>query len=384
LQAVGITTTKEKAELRANLCDRVVVASVQTLSRAERLQRFPANHFSTIIVDEAHRTLADSYLRILERFNQAKVLGVTATPDRGDKRSLAKFYEDIAFEISLTDMIRAGWLCPIRVRTVPLEIDISEVGMRAGDYSDEEIATALEPMLHELADAVMEHSGNRKSLIFLFLVRTSYQFADILREHGLAAEAICGESSDRKEILAKFHSGKTQILCNAMLLTEGYDEPSIDCLICLRPTIIRSLFAQMVGRGTRIHPGKNNLLLLDFLWLSRQHDLVKPAALIAKDEDEQAQIEAQLSKADATCSRLNQRPRLNAKPSSSGGSNGNGNVTAVKSICLIWPINGKHRILSIIPLYLPGRGKAFPKSRHRSSSETALISRSSRTVDMHR
>ena len=195
-------------------------------------------------------------------------------------------------------MIRAGWLCPVKVKTVPLQIDISAVGMRAGDYSDEELATALEPVLHELAQAVTQHARNRKTLIFLPLVRTSNRFADILRAHGLAAESICGESVDRKEILARFASGETRFLCNALVLTEGYDEPSIDCVICLRPTTIRAFYAQMVGRGTRIHPGKDNLLLLDFLWLSRAHNLVKPAALIAKDERHQAEIEAQLAGAD--------------------------------------------------------------------------------------
>jgi superfamily II DNA/RNA helicase len=186
----------------------------------------------------------------------------------------------------------------ISLRDYQEQADISRVGMRAGDYSDEEIAIALEPVLHELAQAVQEHVAHRKTLIFLPLVRTSYQFADILQQHGLAAEAICGESSDRKEILKRFASGETRVLCNAMLLTEGYDEPSIDCVICLRPTTIRSLYAQMVGRGTRIHTDKENLLLLDFLWLSREHNLVKPASLIAKDEAHQVEIETQLAGAD--------------------------------------------------------------------------------------
>jgi superfamily II DNA or RNA helicase len=297
-KACELLTSKEKASDYADPDAGVVVGSVQTLARNSRLQRFATDHFRTVIVDEAHHTLADSYLRILNHFRSAKVLGVTATPDRGDKRDLARFYEDIAFEISLCDMIRDGWLCPIRVKTLPLEIDISEVGMRAGDYSDEEIAIALEPVLHELAQAVQEHTADRKTLIFLPLVRTSYQFADILHQYGLAAEAICGESTDRKEILGRFATDQTGVLCNAMLLVEGYDCPSIDCIICLRPTTIRSLYAQMVGRGTRIHPGKENLLLLDFLWLSREHNLVKPASLIAKDEEQQAEIEAQLSGAD--------------------------------------------------------------------------------------
>src|SRR6516164_3212087 len=297
-RAVGLVVDKEKAEQRAELESNIVLGSVQTLSRRTRLDRFPRSHFSTVIVDEAHRTLADSYLRILEHFGGAKVLGVTATPDRDDKRDLARFYEDIAFEISLTEMIKAGWLCPIKIRTVPLQIDITEVGIRGGDYSEEELAVALEPALQELVEAIKERVADRKTLIFLPLVRTSYQFADILHQHGLAAEAICGESTDRKEILGRFATGKTQILCNAMLIAEGYDQPSIDCVICLRPTTIRSLYAQMVGRGTRIHPGKENLLLLDFLWLSREHNLVKPASLIARDEAEQREIEAQLGRAD--------------------------------------------------------------------------------------
>jgi superfamily II DNA or RNA helicase len=294
--ACALVTSKEKAEDRADLDAGVVVGSVQTLSRNARLQRFKSDHFSTVIIDEAHHTLAESYLRILNHFHHSKVLGVTATPDRGDRQSLARYYEDIAFDISLLDLIKEKWLCPIRIKTLPLQIDISKVAMRAGDYSDEEVAQAIEPMLHELASAICAHVADRKTLIFLPLVRTADQFATILRAHGVAAESICGESTDRKEILARFARGETGFLCNAMLLMEGYDCPSIDCVICLRPTTIRSLYAQIVGRGTRIHPGKDNLLLLDFLWLSRTHDLVGPASLIAKDEAHASEITAALRK----------------------------------------------------------------------------------------
>jgi type I site-specific restriction endonuclease len=110
---------------------------------------------------------------------------------------------------------------------------------------------------------------------------------------------ISGACRDRAQKLARFKSGETQVLVNAQLLTEGFDEPSISCVICLRPTKIRSFYSQMVGRGTRIHPGKENLLLLDFLWISRKHNLVKPASLIACDENEQAAIETVLAEANA-------------------------------------------------------------------------------------
>jgi superfamily II DNA or RNA helicase len=287
----GLVAAKEKAQDRANLDAGVVVASVQTLARSKRLERFPADHFATVIVDESHHILAETYQRILRHLHSEKILGVTATPDRGDARNLGRFFEDVAFEIGLVDLIKAGFLCPIKVRTIPVKIDISNVSTRAGDFSEEELAEALEPVLEKIAEAVITYAKNRKSLIFVPLIRIATQFAGILKQNGLAAEMICGVCTDRAEKLARFSSGETQILCNAMLLGEGYDEPSIDCVIVLRPTKIRSFYAQMVGRGTRIHPGKNDLLILDFLWISRQHNLAKPASLIAHDENEKTALE---------------------------------------------------------------------------------------------
>jgi hypothetical protein len=209
------------------------------------------------------------------------------------KGRLSKLEADLLerFEIGLVDLIRAKFLCPIKVRTVPVKIDISNVSTRAGDFSEEELAAALEPVLEQIAEAIITYARNRKTLIFVPLIRIATQFAEILKQQGLAAEMISGVCTDRAEKLVRFSTGETQILVNAMLLGEGYDEPSIDCVIVLRPTKIRSFFAQMVGRGTRIHPGKDHLLLLDFLWISRQHNLAKPASLIAHDENEQTALE---------------------------------------------------------------------------------------------
>jgi superfamily II DNA or RNA helicase len=290
-KARNLFAAKEKAADRASLDSGVVVASVQTLARQQRLERFSDTHFQTVIVDEAHHALANTYQKILGYFRGSKILGVTATPDCGDARYLGQFFEDIAFEISLIELIRAGYLCPIKVRTVPVSIDISNVSTRIGDFSDEELGGALEPLLEQLAEAITTYAKGRKTLIFVPLIRIADQFAEILCRHGFAAEMICGTCSDRAEKLVRFNKGETELLVNAMLLTEGFDEPSINCVICLRPTKIRSLYAQMVGRGTRIHPGKENLLLLDFLWISRQHNLVKPASLIAHDENERQAIE---------------------------------------------------------------------------------------------
>jgi superfamily II DNA or RNA helicase len=286
--AVEIAADIEKAQSYASASAAVVVASIQTLTR--RFDRFASDHFRTVIIDEAHHILSESYQRVLAYYDSAKVLGVTATPDRGDARNLGQYFEEIAHEVSLVELIQTGYLAPITVRTVPLEIDISGVSTRAGDFSDEELAEVLDPLLEEIGQAIVQYASDRKSLIFVPLIATADRFAGILRDLGLRAEMISGVCSDRAEKLERFRSGETQILVNSMLLTEGYDEPSIDCVVPLRPTKIRSLLAQQVGRGTRIHPGKKDLLLLDFLWHSRRHNLAKPASLISHDEAEEERI----------------------------------------------------------------------------------------------
>jgi superfamily II DNA or RNA helicase len=288
--AVGIQADKEKAESYAALSASVVVGSVQTLSRPTRLERFSPDHFKTVIVDEAHHILSDSYQRVVGYYNSAKVLGVSATPDRGDARSLGEYFEEIAHEVSLVELIQNKHLAPVTVRTVPLEIDLSGVSIRAGDFSDEELGEVLDPLLEKIAQAILQYASDRKSLIFVPLIKTAERFAAILRDLGLRAEMISGVCPDRTEKLARFRDGQTQILVNSMLLTEGFDEPSIDCMVPLRPTRIRSLLAQQVGRGTRVHPGKKDLLLLDFLWHSRRYNLVKPASLVSHDEAEEARI----------------------------------------------------------------------------------------------
>ena len=323
-RATGLVAEVEMAEREASLDAPVVVASVQTLMREARRSRWPRDHFGLLVVDECHHTLADSYLNTLRHFDEnAYVLGVTATPDRGDKKALGRYYQNIAYEITLLDLIKQSWLSPIRVKTVPLSLDLRGVRTTAGDYNAEDLGHALEPYLEKIADVMAEHR-HRKILVFLPLVRLSQEFAAICRARGIAAEHVDGQSRDRAELLVRFNSGRTTLLSTAMLLTEGYDEPSIDCVVCLRPTKVRSLYSQIVGRGTRIWPGKDHLLLLDFLWLSEEHNLIKPASLIARDADEAEEITSalgacgDLEKAQADVAadrtrRLQERLRENAK-----------------------------------------------------------------------
>ena len=262
----------------------VTVGSVQSLCQEKRLAMFPQDYFQDIIVDEAHHCLSDSYQRVLEHFPEANILGVTATPDRGDKQTLGTFFDSQAYEYSMSRAIREGYLSPVKARMIPLRLDISQSGISGVDFSATDIGYALEPYLAQIADVMAEHCQGRKTVVFLPLITTSQKFCRMLNEVGLKAAEVNGESQDRSKVLTDFENGKYDVLCNSMLLTEGWDCPAVDCIVVLRPTKVRSLYQQMVGRGMRLFPGKENLLLLDFLWLTERHDLCKPSSLVAKDE----------------------------------------------------------------------------------------------------
>lgn len=264
---------------------RVVVGSVQSLMREKRLSQFPEDYFGTIIIDEAHHCISGSYQKVLGHFPEARVLGVTATPDRGDMRNLGEVFESLAYEYTLPRAIREGYLSPIKAMTIPLKLDLSGVALQSGDFKAGDLATALDPYLYQIAGEMAKYCRERKTVVFLPLVKTSQKFRDILLEKGFRAAEVNGESKDRAEILEDFDQGKYNVLCNSMLLTEGWDCPSVDCVVVLRPTKVRSLYSQMVGRGTRLHPGKEHLLLLDFLWHTERHELCHPASLICENED---------------------------------------------------------------------------------------------------
>ena len=283
-RSTGLVSAVEKAESTClDSWFRVVVGSVQTLQRTARLERFPQDYFGTIIIDEAHHAITDGYRRILDYFSGARVLGVTATPDRGDMRNLGEVFDSLAFEYKLTDAIKEGYLCKIMAQTIPLKLDITSVTMSGGDYAVGDLGTALDPYLEQIAAEMANRCKSRKTVVFLPLIKTSQKFRDLLNTHGFRAAEVNGQSDDRRQVLADFDAGRYNVLCNSMLLTEGWDCPSVDCVVILRPTKVRSLYSQMVGRGTRLSPGKTDLLLLDFLWMTDKHELCRPADLVCED-----------------------------------------------------------------------------------------------------
>lgn len=271
-----------KIKATENDIKRVTVGSIQTMCRRDY-----TNAFDTVIIDEAHHTISPSYMKLLDQLPKAKVLGVTATPDRGDKKSLARYYDGIAYEYSLKNAVKDGYLCRINAKTIPLKINMDSIKVSLGDFEVNSIAETLEPYLPQIADAIRVEAAARKTVVFCPLISIAKELAGMIP----GAREVNGNSDDRKEVLNWFdQAGPGAVLCNAMLLTEGWDCPSCDCVVVLRPTKIRALYCQMIGRGTRLYPGKDNLLILDFLWLCQKHNLCKPASLVADNEEDVATV----------------------------------------------------------------------------------------------
>jgi len=298
LKVTGIGCSVEKAEQSCiGSWYPITVGSVQSLMTEKRLSKFPRDYFDVIIIDEAHHSTSDSYQRILEYFNEALVLGVTATPDRGDMKNLGQVFDTLAYEYTLPEAIRDGYLSPIKAATIPLKIDMTGVAVEKGDYKPSDIDTALDPYLDAIADEMLNYCSDRKTVVFLPLIKTSQKFRDILLSKGFRAAEVNGKSENREQILKDFAQNKYNVLCNSMLLTEGWDCPDVDCVVVLRPTKVRALYCQMVGRGTRLAPGKDHLLLLDFLWHTERHELCRPANLICKSNDVAQKMTANIANA---------------------------------------------------------------------------------------
>jgi superfamily II DNA or RNA helicase len=203
----------------------------------------------------------------------------------------------LAYEYTLPRAIKEGYLSKIKAQTIPLKLDLTGVGTQAGDFKTADLGTALDPYLYQIADEMTKYCFDRKTVVFLPLIKTSQKFTGILKSKGFDAIEVNGESADREQLLKDFDRGRSNVLCNSMLLTEGWDCPSVDCIVVLRPTKIRSLYCQMVGRGTRLYPDKDHLLLLDFLWHTERHELCHPAHLICESAEVADKMTANLEEA---------------------------------------------------------------------------------------
>lgn len=242
-----------------------------------------------LVVHNCHHATSPTYRAILDAFPGAKVLGVTATPDRLDRVGLHHVFESTAFEYDIRTAIADGWLCPIRQRRIVVDsLDLSRVRTTRGDLSEGDLQAAMltDSVLHEVAGPLVREAGDRPTIVFTPGVAFAHALVEVLAAHTRAnAAAIDGKTdpATRREILDAYARREVQYVVNCQVLTEGFDAPATSCIAVCRPTKSRALYAQMLGRGTRIAEGKEDLLALDFRDNSLRHSLVGPIDVLAGD-----------------------------------------------------------------------------------------------------
>ncbi len=269
---------------------KIAVASIQSLQK--RLALVPRDAFRIVIVDEAHHATADSYRAVLGHF-QTYLLGVTATPDRSDRTPLGDVFAAVAFQYDMQTAIRDGWLCPIRSFVVATKADFSRVPKRAGELGVREVEEILNQDLHlaEIAKPILRERHGRPTIVFAASVAHAHSLSRVLNElagEESFAQALDGGSSYelRAPVLQRFREGRIQVLVNCSLFTEGFDVPEISLVAIARPVLSRAFYAQMVGRGTRIAPGKQDLLVLDFVPANCRHSLAQAVDIFAPADAE--------------------------------------------------------------------------------------------------
>lgn len=305
--SVGVEMGEHRAMTYGMFRDRVIISTIQTQiagGESGRMANFDAEEFGLIVIDEAHHAISPSYRRVIKHYcaEGALLLGVTATPDRGDKKSLGRAFDTVAQDYDVADGIRDGWLTPIQQRMVTITgLDFSQIRTTAGDLNGGDLAEEMEKEsnLYGIADATVKIVEGRKTLVFCASVKQTERLTEIINRYK-PDSAICidgkAPKSERAKVLEDYHNGKYQFLVNCALFTEGFDEPDTACVVFARPTKSRALYAQMLGRGTRpfsgvasllgdkytpderkdliAHSSKPNVLVLDFVGNCGRHKLV--------------------------------------------------------------------------------------------------------------
>lgn len=334
-KVTGLECDIEMADMRAadGLFGKapVLISTVQTQNSNSgsrtRMGRFSPSDFGLLIIDEAHHATSPSYKNVINYYTQnpdLRVLGVTATPDRADEEALGQVFKSVAFDYEILDAIHDGWLVPIEQVMVHISgLDFSQMRTTAGDLNGADLAAVMESERNLLgvADATMKILESRRAIVFTASVKQAEQLCDIFNRHKSGSSSwVCGETpkDDRRQILSEFASGRTQIVCNCGVLTEGFDDSGVEVIVMARPTKSRSLYSQMVGRSTRPLPGvvdgheldtpeqrkasiesstKKSCLVVDFVGNSGRHKLMTSADILGGKVSDKA-IERAIAKAE--------------------------------------------------------------------------------------
>jgi DNA or RNA helicases of superfamily II len=268
-----------------------LVGSTQTLANEKRRRDLPPIKFC--ILDEAHHGLAPTNQAIFRDIMgpETILLGVTATPNRTDGLGLGRVFADDPsdgpdYERSILEMISEGYLSPVRGIKGNLQVELDRVAKNRGDYDLSSLSRVMNtPQVNEAAVQLWEkYAKDRKTIIFAVDVKHTEALTKLFNHHGYKADYIHGGLNEKKrhQVLDDFSENRTQILINCNVLTEGYDEPSVDCVYLVRPTTSNGLYSQMIGRGLRLFPGKNDCLIIDGVRNSKRHNLVSITDLFPK------------------------------------------------------------------------------------------------------
>lgn len=296
MQVVWPEATTGIVKAERNEMDRFCVfATVQSISR--RLKDV-IHGFDLIVVDEAHHSVASTYVNTLDAYGAFSprgplVLGLTATPERGDKMGLEAVFQEIVYSMQITDAIVQGYLCDLKTSRVYLDIDLDKVKITAGDFNQGELDDVMlkAEVPRAVADVYVDHASDRKAIIFTVSKEQAHRTCDELQKRGVSAESLTGDTPQeiRDLILTRLTAGETKVIVNCLVLTEGFDEPSVDCIIMARPTKSQPLYVQCIGRGTRKFLGKENCLIIDVTGVSEKHKLMTAPTLFGltdKDKTE--------------------------------------------------------------------------------------------------
>lgn len=289
--SIGVVKA-ERNELHAD----IVVASAQTLAVRSRLDRVAAAVDGKLlfISDECHHDLADSRRRAIDTLNPALLVGLTATPKRGDKAGLDAVYQEIVFHLSMLELIAMGKLAKLKGLRIDTEADLDAVHTRGGEFAENELEDAIDTSARNslIVEAYQRHASDRKKTVaFCVTVAHANHLVTAFREAGIRAEGIFGPtpSDERQRLLAEFKAGDIPVLVNVMVLSEGYDEPGIDCVLWTRPTKSQALYVQCIGRAARMaeDDGKKDALIIDFVDSSSRHKLISLPSLAGEEVTEQ-------------------------------------------------------------------------------------------------
>lgn len=277
----------------------VVFASIQSAQQERRSAQLAAQNFPLVVVDECHHVLSPGYVQLLNdlgcfREGGPQLLGLTATPERSDNGALDEVFQGIVFQMGITSAIEGGYLVAPTVIERAIKIDLDAVSTTRGDFGMKQLDLALMQagIVGEICGAYSEHChGKRKTIIFVVSVAQAEECATQLRALGVRAAAVSGETptETRRNILKKLKTGELECVVNCMVLTEGFDEPSVDAVILARPTQSKPLMIQCVGRALRLFPNKTDALVIDMVGASKRNTLVQAAVLFGLRRDEMAE-----------------------------------------------------------------------------------------------